>query len=184
MLEHLTPAERIAFVLHDVFAVPFDEIGAVVDRSPTAARQLASRARRRLHATPADSEADVAVQWRVVAAFLAASREGRFDDLLALLDPEVVLRIEAGDRRPRGFPPILRRAAREPIEGADSVLEVLRTGAPLFARLCRPALIDGRPGIIVGSPGRAIGAVAMTLEDARIRSIHIVADRHRLRFVS
>jgi RNA polymerase sigma factor (sigma-70 family) len=183
VLENLTPAERIAFVLHDVFAVSFDEVASVVDRSPTAARQLASRARRRVRAARADADADVAVQRRVIDAFLAAAREGRFDELLALLDPEVVLQIDPGDRRTAGFPPILAQATREPIEGSDRVFEVLRTGAPMFARLCRAAVVNGRPGIIVGLPGKVIGVVAMEIEEGRISSIEIVADRRRLRIV-
>ena len=184
VLEHLSPAERIAFVLHDVFAAPFEEIAAVVDRSPMAARQLASRARRRIHAARAEPEADLTVQRDIVDAFLAAAREGRFDRLLALLDPDVVLRIDAGGRRVSGFPPILANATREPIEGADRVAEVLLTGAPMFARLCRPAIVNGRPGIIVGPPGRVIGVVDIAIAGDRISSIEIVADQGRLHFAS
>ena len=183
VLETLTPAERIAFVLHDVFAVPFDEIATVVDRSPTATRQLASRARRRIQAGRAEPDADRVVQRRVVDAFLAAAREGQFDALLAMLDPDVVLRIDAGGRRPTGLPPTLAAAAREPVHGAEPVFEVLRSGASIFARLCRPALLDGRPGIVVGPPGKEIGVVAMTVAQGRIRSIDIVADRQRFRLV-
>jgi RNA polymerase sigma-70 factor (ECF subfamily) len=183
VLEHLSPAERIAFVLHDVFAVPFEEIAPVVGRSPAAARQLASRGRRRIHAARPGPDADVTVQRRVVDAFLRAAREGRFDELLGLLDPDVVLRIDPDDRRPTGFPPILARATREPVEGGDRVAEVLRTGAPMFARLCRPGLINGSPGIIVGPPGKVIGVVAMVITGGRIRSIDIVADRGKLLFV-
>src|SRR5919197_502164 len=123
VLENLTPSERIAFVLHDVFAVSFEEIATVVDRSPATARQLASRGRRRVRAARAEPDADVAVQRRVVDAFLAAAREGRFDDLLGLLDPEVELRIDPGDRRTTGFPPVLSRATREPIHGSGHVFE-------------------------------------------------------------
>jgi RNA polymerase sigma factor (sigma-70 family) len=183
VLETLSPAERIAFVLHDVFAVPFDEIGPVVDRSPTAARQLASRARRRIHAGRARPAADRGVQRRVVDAFLAAAREGRFEALLALLDPDIVLRIDAGGPRPTGLPQVLAAAARGPVAGADQVFEVLKAGASTFARLCRPALLDGRPGIVVGPPGREIGVVTMSIVRGRIRSIDIVADRRRFRVV-
>ena len=183
VLENLTPAERIAFVLHDVFAVSFEEIATVVDRSPPAARQLASRARRRIHAGRADPDADRIVQRSVVAAFLEAAREGRFDALLALLDPDVVLRIDARQRAPIGFPPVLANAAREPVEGADRVLEVLGTGASIFARLCRPALLNGRPGLVVGPPGKEIAVVSMTVAQGRIRSIDIVADRQKFRVV-
>lgn len=184
VLENLSPAERIAFVLHDVFAVPFDEIATVVDRSPAATRQLASRARRRIQTGRADPDGDRTIQRRVVVAFLAAAREGRFDELLALLDPAVVLRIDAGERRTTGFPPILVEAARQPVEGADQVFEVLKSGASIFARLCRPALLDGRPGIVVGPPGKEIGVVTMTLAGDRIRSIDIVADRQKFRIRS
>ena len=184
VLETLAPAERIAFVLHDVFAVPFDQIAPVVDRSPTAARQLASRARRRVQAVRAEPDADFAVQEGVVAAFLAAAREGRFGDLLALLDPDVVLRVDGGGRSLTGFPPVLARATKEPVKGVDRVSEVLRTGAPMFARLCRPGLVDGRPGVIVGPPGREIGVVAMRVAEGCIREIDIVANRRAFRIVS
>ena len=183
VLEQLTPPERIAFVLHDVFGVPFEEIATVVDRSPPAARQLASRARRRIHAGHARADADRIVQADVVDAFLAAAREGRFEALLALLDPDVVLRIDAGGRRPTGLPPTLAAAAREPAEGADRVFAVLSSGASIFARLCRPALVNGRPGIVVGPPGREIGVVAMSIAEGRIRSIDIIADRRKFRMV-
>jgi RNA polymerase sigma factor (sigma-70 family) len=183
VLETLSPAERIAFVLHDVFAVPFDEIATIVDRSPTATRQLASRARRRIQAGRTEAAADRAVQRRVVDAFLAAAREGRFEALLALLDPDVVLRIDAGGRRPTGLPPSLVEAAREPVIGADPVYQVLRAGASTFARLCRPALLDGRPGIVVGPPGKEFGVVTMSIARGRIRSIDIVADRQKFRLV-
>jgi RNA polymerase sigma-70 factor (ECF subfamily) len=184
VLENLSPAERIAFVLHDVFAVPFEEIAGVVDRSPAATRQLASRARRRIQAGKAEPDADRTVHRRVVDAFLAAAREGRFDALLALLDPDVVLRIDAGGRRATGFPPTLATATREPVHGANRVVEVLTTGAPLFARLCRPALLNGQPGIVVGPPGREIGVVNMTVAQGRIRAIEIVADRRKFRVVA
>jgi RNA polymerase sigma-70 factor (ECF subfamily) len=184
VLERLSPPERIAFVLHDVFGVPFEEIAGVVDRSPIAARQLASRARRRIRTGPAEPDADRTIERGVVAAFLAASREGRFDALLALLDPDVVLRIDAGGRRRSGLPAILVEAAREPVAGAHHVFEVLRMGASTFARLSRPALVNGRPGIVVGPPGREIGVVAMRIAEGRIASIDIVADRRKFRVVS
>src|SRR6476646_2226955 len=117
VLETLTPAERLAFVLHDVFAVPFEEIATVVDRSPTAARQLASRARGRVRASKAEPDADRAVQQRVVDAFLAAARGGDFDALLSLRDPDVVLRTDGGGRGP---------LARPPVVGATEVGKVLQ----------------------------------------------------------
>src|SRR5918999_180586 len=109
VLESLTPAERLAFVLHDVFGVPFNEIGPVVERSPAAARQLASRARRRVRAEAPEPDADVAVQRRAVDAFLAASREGDFEGLLRVLDPDVVVRVDGGPNAPRAFaqPPVI-----------------------------------------------------------------------------
>ena len=111
VLETLTPAERLAFVLHDVFAVSFDEIAEVVDRSPAAARQLASRARRRIHECAPSPDADLAVQRRAVDAFLAAARAGNFDALLRVLDPDVVLRTDGGGVGPLARPPIVGAAA-------------------------------------------------------------------------
>jgi RNA polymerase sigma-70 factor (ECF subfamily) len=167
VLETLTPAERLAFVMHDVFAVPFDEIARVVDKSPTAARQLASRARRRIRSERAQPDSDVAVQQRVVDAFLAASREGRFDDLLALLDSDVVLRIDGGGRG---------RWALEPTTGAPEVAAVLASRAGQFAPLARPAVVNGSPGVVVGPPGREVAIVGITVVDGLIREIDIVGD--------
>lgn len=171
VLETLTPAERLAFVLHDVFAVPFDEVAGIVSRSPAAARQLASRARRRIQDARAEPDADVAVQRRVVDAFLAASREGRFDDLLALLDPDVVLRIDGGGSGPW---------ARPPVRGAAAVLEVLRSRASQFAPHGRQALVNGSPGVVVGPRGRVVAVVGVTVVGGRIRSIDIVGDAAKL----
>src|SRR5947207_7389306 len=134
VLETLTPSERLAFVLHDMFAVPFDEIAAVIGRSPAAARQLASRARRRVRGAPLNEEADLAEQRELVDAFLAASRAGDFDGLIAVLDRDVVFRADSGPGS---------RRARPPIEGAEAVAErVLRQGRQL-AGLARPALVNG-----------------------------------------
>jgi RNA polymerase sigma-70 factor, ECF subfamily len=172
VLETLTPAERLAFVLHDVFAVPFDEIARVVDRSPTAARQLASRGRRRVQAAKAKPDADLAVQQRVVDAFLAAARAGDFEALLSLLDPEVVLRTDGGGRGP---------LARPPVMGATQVTAALRTQAQTFAPLGRPALVNGAPGVIVGPPGHVIAVAAITVVGGLIREIDIIGDRAKLR---
>jgi RNA polymerase sigma factor (sigma-70 family) len=172
VLETLTPAERLSFVLHDVFAVPFDEIATVVDRSPSAARQLASRARRRVQAANAEPDADVAVQRRVVDAFLAAARAGDFDALLSLLDPDVVLRTDGGGRGP---------LARPPVVGVTPVVEVLRTQARAFAPLGRPAVVNGGPGVIVGPPGKVVAVVGFTVVGGLIREIDIVGDRAKLR---
>ena len=106
VLETLTPAERLAFVLHDVFAVPFEDIATVVGRSPVATRQLASRARRRVQAKEPEADADRAVEPHIVDAFLAAARSGDFDALLSLLDPDVVLRTDGGGRGPLARPPV------------------------------------------------------------------------------
>ena len=172
VLETLTPAERLAFVLHDVFAVPFDEIATVVGRSPTAARQLASRARRRAQAAKPQPDADLAVQRRVVDAFLAAARGGDFEALLSLLDPDVVLRTDGGGHGP---------LARPPVTGAAEVAAVLRSRAPAFAPLGRPAMVNGSPGLIVGPPGKVVSVVGLTVVGGRIREIDIVGDPAKLR---
>jgi RNA polymerase sigma-70 factor, ECF subfamily len=172
VLETLTPAERLAFVLHDVFAVPFEEIATVVGRSPTAARQLASRARRRVQAAKPEPDADVAVQRRVVDAFLAAARGGDFEALLSLLDPDVVLRTDGGGHGP---------LARPPVTGAAEVAAVLQRGAAPFAPLGRPVTVNGGPGLIIGPPGRVIAVVGLTVVDGRIREIDIVGDPAKLR---
>ena len=171
VLETLSPAERLAFVLHDVFAVPFDEIAPIVGRSPEASRQLASRARRRVRAEPPESREDPVVQRHVVDAFLAAARDGDLEDLLELLDPDVTLHLDVGDRP---------QLAQSPRTGARQVAEFLRTGAPLFAPLCRPAIVNGGPGIVVGPPGRIVGVVALAVIDGRIREVDIVADPAKL----
>lgn len=171
VLETLTPAERLAFVLHDVFAVPFDEVAGVVRRSPAAARQLASRARRRVQAARPEQDADLGVQRRVVDAFLAAARGGDFEGLLALLDPEVVLHTDGGGHGP---------LARPPVEGAPEVATVLAARAQLFAPLCRIATVNGAPGIIVGPPQRVIAVVGLTVVDGRVREIDIIGDRAKL----
>src|SRR5213078_3240475 len=129
-LETLTPAERLAFVLHDMFGVPFEEIAAVVERSPAAARQLASRARRRVRGAAPQPDADLAAQRRVVDAFLAAARAGDFKALVEVLDPDVVFRADRGAGAPLAGPPV---------QGAAAVAErILKRGAR-FAPLARPA---------------------------------------------
>ena len=170
VLETLTPAERLAFVLHDMFGVPFDEIAPIVERSPDATRQLASRARRRVRgASP--SSADLAEQRRMVDAFLAASREGDFDALVAVLDPDVVFRVDLGPQASR----------RPPVRGADAVArQVLARGRPL-APLGRPAIVNGAPGVLVVSDGRPLAAVAFTVSNERIVAIDVVADAAKLR---
>jgi RNA polymerase sigma factor (sigma-70 family) len=171
VLETLTPAERLAFVLHDVFAVSFDEIAEVVGRTPAAARQLASRARRRIHDSAPSPDADVAVQRRVVDAFLAAARNGDFDALLRVLDPDVVFRSDGGGTGP---------LARPPIVGADAVArEVLARGTP-FARLARPAIVNGSAGVVVRIPGRPPIVGGFSVVNGRIATIDLIADPAKL----
>jgi RNA polymerase sigma factor (sigma-70 family) len=172
VLETLTPSERLAFVLHDMFAVPFDEIAPIVGRSSDATRQLASRARRRVRGTPLNEEADLAEQRRLVDAFLAAARAGDFAGLIEVLDPDVVFRADTGvgDQR-----------ARPPIVGANAVAErVLEQGTPL-AHLARRALVNGGAGVIVGKPGRPIAVVSFTIAGGRIAAIDLITDRGKLR---
>jgi RNA polymerase sigma factor (sigma-70 family) len=170
VLETLAPAERLAFVLHDMFEVPFDEIAHIVSRSPAAARQLASRARRRIRgATVPDT--DVARQREVVDAFLAASRNGNFDALVAVLDPDVTLRADRG-----AIPPGASRVVR----GARAVAEHALTFAEL-ARFARPALVNGAAGLVVASRGRPFSVMGFTVAGGRIVEIDILADPARLR---
>jgi RNA polymerase sigma-70 factor (ECF subfamily) len=171
VLETLAPAERLAFVLHDMFAVPFDEIAAIVGRSPAAARQLASRARRRVRGASPVPDVDVARQRQVVDAFLAAARGGDFDALVAVLDPDVVLRVDAGALRPG--------QSRE-VRGAAAVAEQVRTFAAL-ARFARPALVNGAAGFVVARSGRPLTVAGFTVAGDRIAEIDLLADPARLR---
>jgi RNA polymerase sigma-70 factor, ECF subfamily len=169
VLETLTPAERLAFVLHDMFAVPFEEIGPLVGRSPDAARQLASRARRRVRGAPVP-DADLSRQWAVVDAFVAASREGDFDALLAVLDPDVVLRVDHAV--PPGTPTEVR--------GARAVAARALTFSPLAA-FARPALVNGAAGGLVMTPhGQPFSVMGFTVKGRRIAEIDILADPARL----
>jgi RNA polymerase sigma factor (sigma-70 family) len=170
VLDTLAPAERLAFVLHDLFALSFDEIAPIVERSPVAARQLASRARRRVQGRPTVPDADIDRQRVVVDAFLAAARDGDFDALLELLDPDVVLRADAG-ALPSG-------ASRE-IRGARAVAAGARTFAQLV-RLARPALVNGAAGFIVAQDGRPVSVAGFTVTDGKIVEIDILADPERL----
>jgi RNA polymerase sigma factor (sigma-70 family) len=172
VLESLTPAERLAFVLHDVFGVPFEEIAPVVERSPAAARQLASRARRRVRAQAPEPDADLAVQRRAVDAFLAAARDGDFEGLLRVLDPDVVLRVDGGPNAPG-------RLARPPVVGAEAVARqalLFRGGADRV----EPAIVNGAAGLVVRFPARSIVG-AFTVADGRIVEIDIIADPDKLR---
>ena len=170
VLERLSPPERLAFVLHDVFAVPFDEIAPIVDRSPAATRQLASRARRRVQAGGAEPDPDPARQRAVVDAFFAAAHEGDFDALVATLDPDVVLRSDGGPDRPQDS--VL-------VRGATAVA----SRALMFARLSpyvRPALVNGVAGVVVAPEGRPVAALGFTVAGGRIVAIDAVGDRARL----
>jgi RNA polymerase sigma factor (sigma-70 family) len=169
VLDTLAPAERLAFVLHDMFAVPFEEIAPIVDRSPTAARQLASRARRRVHGAEPATGADHARRRAVVDAFLAASRGGDFEALLAVLDPEVVLRADLG---PLG-------GSRE-VRGAEAVMSQARAYARL-GLVGRPALINGAAGLVATRDGEPFSVGGFTIRNRRIVAIDILADRERLR---
>jgi RNA polymerase sigma factor (sigma-70 family) len=171
VLETLAPAERLAFVLHDMFGVPFDDIAPIVDRSPTAARQLASRARRRVRGEAPPPTADLNRQREVVDAFFAAAHDGDFDALVAVLDPDVVLRSDGGTRR---------RSITMLIRGASEVAGRALT----FARLSpwvRPALVNGAAGVVVVPRGRPFAVMGFTVVDDRIVAIDALADPDRLR---
>jgi RNA polymerase sigma factor (sigma-70 family) len=171
VLETLTPAERLAFVLHDVFAVPFEDIAEVVGRSPAAARQLASRARRRVRLQAPQPDVDRAVQRRVVDAFLAAARAGDFEALLAVLDPEVVLRTDvSGTNQP----------PRPPVVGARAVAEAIAARGPGFARLARPAIVNGAAGLVVATPRGPLGVIGFTIAGEYIVAIDLVASPDKL----
>ena len=167
VLETLTPAERLAFVLHDMFAVPFDEIAPIVERTPEAARQLASRARRRVQGADPAREADPGRQREVVNAFLAASRNGDFDTLLALLDPDVVLRADFA---------AVRMGATGEVRGAAEVAGTFSGRA----RAVQPALLGGSIGAVWIVNGRPRMAFAFTVADGKVVAIDMVADPDRL----
>jgi RNA polymerase sigma factor (sigma-70 family) len=169
VLEALTPAERLAFVLHDVFDVPFDQIAPVVDRSPEAARQLASRARRRIQQAPVP-DPDVAQQRRAVDAFLAAARHGDFGALVAVLDPDVVFRADLGPGSPR-----------QPLRGARPVARRVLATAPRFASFASPITINGGAGALFGTREDPIAVIAFTVTGGRIASIDLISDPDKLR---
>ena len=168
VLETLSPAERLAFVLHDMFAVPFEEIARIVDRSPSAARQLASRARRRVQGTASVPDADLTTQWEVVDAFLAAARDGDFDALVAVLDPDVVLRADAG----------LGGRSRE-VRGAERVASQALTWSRVDQTMQR-ALINGAAGLVSTRNGQPFSVGAVTVRRGKIVAIDILADPTRL----
>jgi RNA polymerase sigma-70 factor, ECF subfamily len=164
VLDTLAPAERVAFVLHDMFAVPFDEIASLLDRSPQAARQLASRGRRRVQDTAPTPDADMQAQRTIVDAFFAASRDGDLDALVAVLDPEVVARSHSHGRVTE-------------LRGADQVAR----GALQFRRFApfvRPALINGAAGVVAFDGDQPFALLAFTVRDGRTVAIDIFNDRH------
>jgi RNA polymerase sigma factor (sigma-70 family) len=170
VLETLTPAERLAFVLHDMFDVPFDEIGRLVERSPEAARQLASRARRRVRAQPTTPDVDVHAQRQVVDAFLAAARDGDFEALVATLDPGVVLRADGGT--------VFAGASAE-VHGA---LDVARR-ATMWSRVdltMHPALVNGAAGMVTTRDGVPFSVAAVIIRNGRIAEMDFLADPERL----
>jgi RNA polymerase sigma-70 factor, ECF subfamily len=164
VLETLTPTERVAYVLHDMFAVPFSEIGEVTDRSPDAARQLASRARRRIRAGVPRSDADPAKQRELVRAFLAAARAGDFDALVAVLDPDVVLRAGGGPE------------LQQELKGATTVARAMARSGPRFATLCHAATVNGQPGIVVTTDQGPAGAIGFTVSGGLISAIDVTVD--------
>jgi RNA polymerase sigma factor (sigma-70 family) len=168
VLETLTPAERLAFVLHDMFAVPFEEIAPIVERSPEATRQLASRARRRVRGTPTVPDADLNAQWEVVEAFLAAARKGDFDALVAVLDPDAVLRADGG-----------LTGLSQQVQGAETIA----SQALLWSRVdltMRRALINGAAGIVTFLHGRPFSIAAVTVRNGKIVEVDFLADPQRI----
>ncbi|MGW7611165.1 RNA polymerase sigma factor SigJ [Streptomyces sp. NPDC054766] len=172
ILETLEPAERLAFVLHDMFAVPFDDIAPVVGRSPAATRQLASRARRRVKAAAPEPERDVVRQREVLDAFLAASRGGDFEALVAVLDPDVVLRADAG---PKAGGAAVSRLVR----GAETVARQALAFAR-FAATSRLVQVNGEAGVVALIDGRPHSVMGVTVVDGRIVAMHILADPDRI----
>ena len=168
VLETLSPPERLAFVLHDIFAMPFDEIAPIVDRSPEAARQLASRARRRIRAEKTVPDPDVGAQREVVEAFLAAAREGDFERLLAVLDPDVVLRVDFG-------PVDESREVRGARKVAGQALFYSRLGL-----VTEPVLVNGALGMVTFQDGQPFAIGAVTVSGGKIVELDILADPKRI----
>ena len=175
VLDTLAPAERLAFVLHDLFALPFEEIAPMLGRTPAAARQLASRARRRVKGADIPApDPDLARQRAVVDAFFAAARGGNFDTLVALLDPDVVLRADFGARHP---------AASRVIRGAAAVARQALLGANPAAHL-HPALVNGAAGVVATVRGRPMNVMGFTVAEGKIVAIDVIADPERVRRIA
>jgi RNA polymerase sigma-70 factor (ECF subfamily) len=173
VLDTLTPAERLAFVLHDMFGMPFEEIAPIVERSPAATRQLANRARKRVRGATPVPDPDLARQREVVDAFLAAARSGDFEALVEVLDPDVVFRADRGRIAAAGAPPI--------VTGAAAVADQVLARAPRFASFARPAIVNGSAGLIVIPHERPIAVIGFTIAHDRIVEIDLVADPDKLR---
>jgi len=171
VLDTLAPAERLAFVMHDMFDVPFDDIASMVGRTPDAARQLASRARRRVQGAAPTPDTDLTRQRQVVDAFFAAARAGDFEALVAVLHPDVVLRSDGGVTRPK-----LSRTVR----GAEAVARSAQSAA-LPTAVVRPVLINGAAGVLVLVNGRPFTLMAFTVSDGKVVEIDVIADPERLR---
>jgi RNA polymerase sigma-70 factor, ECF subfamily len=169
VLDTLTPAERLAFVLHDMFAFPFDEIATILGRSEEAARQLASRARRRVRGATPQTDLDLREQRPVVDAFLSAARDGDFQALVEVLHPDVVFRVDIG---PRG--------RRRPVVGAQRVAKTVLARGSSFAPHARPAIVNGNGGAIVMPRGKPVAVVGFTVEGGRIVEIDIIANAAKL----
>jgi RNA polymerase sigma-70 factor (ECF subfamily) len=181
VLDSLAPAERLAFVLHDMFQLPFEDIAPMVGRSPAAARQLASRARRRVKGAEIPApDPDLARQRQVVDAFFLAARGGDFDALVALLDPDVVLRSDAGARRPAASVVIRGAAAvaRQALGGGDGGDRVRQ------AALIRPALVNGAAGVVITVHGRPLAVMGFTVAEGKIVEIDTIADPERIRRIA
>jgi RNA polymerase sigma factor (sigma-70 family) len=169
VLDRLNPAERLAFVLHDLFDVPFEDIAPIVRRTPAAARQLASRARRRVQGKPELADGDLERRRKVVDAFLAAARAGDFKALLAVLDPDVEVRsIGQGD-------------TSSVMHGAQTFVDRISTGGARFARFCQTALVDGQPGIVAAPSGHLFRVIRFKFADDKIVAIEVFGDNERLR---
>jgi RNA polymerase sigma factor (sigma-70 family) len=168
VLETLTPAERLAFVLHDMFAVPFDEIAAIVERSPEATRQLASRARRRVRGAASVPDVDLNAQWEVIEAFLAAARKGDFDALLTVLDPDIVLRVDGG-----------RTGLTKHVQGAEAVAAQAQLWARVDLTMHR-VLVNGAAGIVSFLRGRPFAVGTGTIRNGRIVELDFLVDPERL----
>jgi RNA polymerase sigma-70 factor, ECF subfamily len=169
VLDRLNPAERLAFVLHDLFDVPFEEIAPIVGRTPAAARQLASRARRRVQGKPEVSDTDLTRRRKIVDAFLAAARAGDFEALLTVLDPDVEVRSIGIDEAPS----VMR--------GAHTFVGRIAAGGARFARFCQTALVDGNPGIVAAPHGHLFRVIRFEFSDDKIATIEIFSDQKRLR---